>query len=49
MQIMTVKAGTVAYGDLKKNDEIRSKQLGQPIGGKLLESRSRDVGSSVPS
>ena len=44
MQIMTVKAGTISYGDLKKNDQIRSKQLGQPIDGKLLESPKQGRG-----
>ena len=44
MQIMTVKAGTINYGDLKKNDQIRSKQLGQPIDGKLLESPKQGRG-----
>ena len=44
MQVMTVKAGAVKYGDLKKNDQIRSKQLGQPIGGKLLESPKQGRG-----
>ena len=28
----------IDYADLKKNDEIKSTQLGQPITGKLLES-----------
>ena len=28
----------IGYADLKKNDEIKSTQLGQPITGKLLES-----------
>ena len=41
---MTVKAGTISYGDLKKNDQIRSKQLGQPIDGKLLESPKQGRG-----
>ena len=41
---MTVKAGTINYGDLKKNDQIRSKQLGQPIDGKLLESPKQGRG-----
>ena len=34
----------VEYKDLKKNDEIRSKQLGQPIDGKLLESPKQGRG-----
>ena len=48
MQIMTVKAGTINYGDLKKNDQIRSKQLGQPIDGKLLESPKQGRGLKKP-
>jgi hypothetical protein len=35
---------TIQYKDLKKNDEIRSKQLGQPIDGKLLESPKQGRG-----
>ena len=34
----------IQYKDLKKNDEIRSKQLGQPIDGKLLESPKQGRG-----
>ena len=41
---MTIKAGTISYGDLKKNDQIRSKQLGTPITGKLIESPKQGRG-----
>tara|TARA_R100001143_G_scaffold553_1_gene1300 strand:+ start:416 stop:685 length:270 start_codon:yes stop_codon:yes gene_type:complete len=44
MQVMTIKAGAVKYGDLKKNDQIRSTQLGTPVSGKLLESPKQGRG-----
>ena len=46
MKVMTIKAGAVKYGDLKKNDQIRSKQLGPtlPVSGKLLESPKQGRG-----
>ena len=34
----------VEYKDLKKNDEIRTKQLGTPVSGKLLESPKQGRG-----
>ena len=34
----------IKYKDLKKNDEVRTTQLGQPISGKLLESPKQGRG-----
>ena len=34
----------INYKDLKKNDEVRTTQLGQPISGKLLESPKQGRG-----
>ena len=34
----------VEYKDLKKNDEIRTKQLGTPVSGKLIESPKQGRG-----
>ena len=34
----------IKYKDLKKNDEIRSSQLGTPIPGKLIESPKQGKG-----
>ena len=35
---------TINYKDLKKKDEVRTTQLGQPISGKLLESPKQGKG-----
>ena len=35
---------TIKYKDLKKNDQIRSTQLGAPVSGKLLESPKQGKG-----
>ena len=35
---------TIKYKDLKKNDQIRSTQLGAPVSGKLLESPTHGKG-----
>jgi|TARA_R100001530_G_C4257721_1_gene139633 hypothetical protein len=34
----------IQYKDLKKNDEVKTTQLGQPISGKLLESPKQGKG-----
>jgi len=34
----------INYKDLKKNDEVKTTQLGQPISGKLLESPKQGRG-----
>ncbi len=34
----------IEYKDLKKNESIKSTQLGQPISGKLMESPRQDRG-----
>ena len=34
----------INYKDLKKNDEIKTTQLGEPISGKLLESPKQGKG-----
>ena len=34
----------INYKDLKKNDEVKTVQLGQPISGKLLESPKQGRG-----
>ena len=34
----------IKYKDLKKNDEVKTTQLGQPISGKLLESPKQGRG-----
>ncbi len=34
----------IEYKDLKKNDEVKTTQLGQPISGKLLESPKQGKG-----
>ena len=34
----------IQYKDLKKNDEIRTKQLGTPVSGKLIESPKQGRG-----
>ena len=35
---------TIQYKDLKKKDEVKTTQLGQPITGKLLESPKQGKG-----
>jgi len=35
---------TIQYKDLKKTDEVKTTQLGQPISGKLLESPKQGKG-----
>ena len=35
---------TIQYKDLKKKDEVKTTQLGQPISGKLLESPKQGKG-----
>jgi hypothetical protein len=35
---------TIEYKDLKKNDEVRTTQLGAPISGKLIESPKQGRG-----
>jgi hypothetical protein len=35
---------TIQYKDLKKKDEVKTTQLGQPISGKLLESPKQGRG-----
>ena len=34
----------INYKDLKKNDEVKTTQLGQPVSGKLLESPKQGRG-----
>jgi hypothetical protein len=34
----------IKYKDLKKNDEVKTTQLGQPVSGKLLESPKQGRG-----
>ena len=35
---------TIQYKDLKKKDEVKTTQLGQPVSGKLLESPKQGRG-----
>ena len=38
----------INYKDLKKKDEVRTKQLGTPVSGKLLESPKQGRGLKKP-